>query len=131
MRQLEVAAAPSQRLREGELAAGAIEATHGAAHRVDLGDPHADAEAALQGPGKAYEEILALEAGLLPERLGGLLQLREVIVVTLQEVGDLLGGEARGLEADVLLPVRDPRGQAPGPRPGDGGGPRRDGPGAR
>jgi hypothetical protein len=56
-------------------------------------------------------EVLAVQAGVAPQRLRALLQLGEVVDVPLQEVVHLLGRQARAVHARQVVPVVEAQGQ--------------------
>ena len=65
----------------------------------------------LQVPGERLEQVLAFQSRLAPEILGTRLELREVVHVSLDEIGDLFGGEAGDLDPFELLPLGQALGQ--------------------
>ncbi len=118
VRQLEVAAAPAQHLREQQLRPRGVESPHGAAHPPDLLDPDPDAVGLLHVLRQGLEQVLPLQPRIPPEFFGPLLEIGEVVHVPLDEVGDLFGGKTRDLDPFRLLPFRQALGQDPGRAPG-------------
>src|SRR5207249_3646556 len=92
VRQLEIAAAPTQHFRQKELRPRGIESPDGAVHRADLLDPNPDAANLLEVVGEGLEKILSLQSRFPPQSLGPLLQGGEVVHVALDKIADLLGG---------------------------------------
>ena len=63
-------------------------------------------------------QVVAAQPRLAPELLRPLLHLREVVGVALDEVGDLLGGHARGVHAGQVAAPGDLDGEVVGRLPG-------------
>jgi hypothetical protein len=115
--QVEVARSASQHLGEVEHPLLRVEAPDGVAHVGGALDLHLDAVDPLQLVLEPLLQVVAAQPRLAPELLGPLLHLREVVGVALDEVGDLLGGHARGVHAGEVAASGDLDGQVVGRLP--------------